>query len=103
MLSLFQIAILFWVSAFINVKIFHNANVERKYWQSLDHTLISEGFLTMATIFAFGRLLLLLQLNLHLGPLLVSARQKKALGLTDVERNKIKHLGTLCINKSRKI
>ena len=68
---LFCIAILFWVIAYLDAKKRRNADLERKYWNHLDPTLIAEGFFAVATIFAFGRLLLLLQLNLTLGPLQV--------------------------------
>ncbi|KAJ9585626.1 hypothetical protein L9F63_002571 [Diploptera punctata] len=69
---LFCIAILFWISAYMDVKKSGNADLERKLWNHLEPTLIAEGFFAVATIFAFGRVLLLLQLNLNLGPLQVS-------------------------------
>ncbi|KDQ65320.1 Transient receptor potential-gamma protein [Zootermopsis nevadensis] len=69
--ALFVIAAVFKILAYIDMQNSNLANEERKYWDHLDNTLIGEGFFALATIFAYLRLLLLLQLNLQLGPLLV--------------------------------
>lgn len=71
MISLFLSTFLFWLLAYMDVKTHGNVELERKYWHYLDPTLIAEGFFSVATIMAFFRLLLLCQLDYHLGPLQV--------------------------------
>ncbi|XP_068084233.1 short transient receptor potential channel 5 [Anabrus simplex] len=69
---LFCITFLCWIAAYLDVKNKGERDLERKYWHYLDPTLIAEGFFTAAAIMAFARILLLCQLNYHLGPLQVS-------------------------------
>ncbi|XP_063545793.1 short transient receptor potential channel 4-like, partial [Cydia strobilella] len=71
MLLLFALTFAFWVAAkYETVK--ENEELERKYWNQHDPTLLAEGTFCLATIFAFFRLLSFCQLNYHLGPLQVS-------------------------------
>jgi len=44
---------------------------ERKFWFSLHPVLVSEGFLAVGTIIAYGRILFLCQLSRKLGPMQV--------------------------------
>ncbi|XP_049947297.1 short transient receptor potential channel 4-like [Schistocerca serialis cubense] len=61
-----------WLCALLDVQASDQETLERAYWHYLDPTLVAEGLFAIGTIMAFGRLLLLFQLNYHLGPLLVS-------------------------------
>ncbi|PSN56603.1 Short transient receptor potential channel 5 [Blattella germanica] len=75
MQTFFWGAIIFWLSAYFDAQRARNENLERKYWHPFDHTLVAEGFFTMATILAFLRVLLLLQLNFQLGCLQVALQR----------------------------
>ncbi|XP_075990902.1 short transient receptor potential channel 4-like [Anticarsia gemmatalis] len=72
MLSLFGLTFVFWVDAACDIAANDDENLERKYWNQHDPTLLAEGTFCLATIFAFFRLMFLCQLNYHLGPLQVS-------------------------------
>nr|XP_021200730.2 short transient receptor potential channel 4 [Helicoverpa armigera] len=72
MLTLFTLTFVFWVLAAIDVAIYDEEDLERKFWSQHDPTLLAEGTFCLATIFAFFRLMFLCQLNYHLGPLQVS-------------------------------
>ncbi|XP_028164325.1 short transient receptor potential channel 4-like [Ostrinia furnacalis] len=71
MLLLFGLTFALWVAAAIDVANSTN-DLERKYWEQHEPTLLAEGTFCLATIFAYFRLLFLCQLNYHLGPLQVS-------------------------------
>lgn len=71
MLSFFLSTFLFWVLAYVDVKAYGDAKLERKYWHYLDSTLVAEGLFAIAVIMAFFRLLLLCELDYNLGPLQV--------------------------------
>nr|CAD7411672.1 unnamed protein product [Timema cristinae] len=67
---LFLLTFIFWLSALVEKETSNIPDdLERKYWHHLDSILMAEGFFAVATILAFGRLLLLCQLNYYLGPL----------------------------------
>uniref|UniRef100_A0A2H1W321 SFRICE_007723 n=1 Tax=Spodoptera frugiperda TaxID=7108 RepID=A0A2H1W321_SPOFR len=72
MLTLFFMTFVFWVLAAVDVAIFDEEDLDRKYWNQHDPTLLAEGTFCLATIIAFFRLMFLCQLNYHLGPLQVS-------------------------------
>lgn len=46
-------------------------DMERKFWNPYDPTLIGEGLMAFSTVLAFGRILYILQVHHNLGPLLV--------------------------------
>ncbi|RVE54343.1 hypothetical protein evm_000828 [Chilo suppressalis] len=71
MLALFGISFVLWVAAAFEVAN-SGDDLERKYWDQHDPTLLAEGTFCLATIFAYFRLMFLCQLNYHLGPLQVS-------------------------------
>ncbi|XP_048006212.1 short transient receptor potential channel 4-like [Leguminivora glycinivorella] len=71
MLLLFGLTFAFWLAAKYETLNEHE-ELERKYWNQHDPTLLAEGTFCLATIFAFFRLLSFCQLNYHLGPLQVS-------------------------------
>ncbi|KAL0850291.1 hypothetical protein ABMA28_012127 [Loxostege sticticalis] len=71
MLLLFGLTFTLWVAAAVEAANSEN-DLERKYWEQHEPTLLAEGTFCLATIFAYFRLLFLCQLNYHLGPLQVS-------------------------------
>ncbi|KAH9639109.1 hypothetical protein HF086_009113 [Spodoptera exigua] len=72
MLTLFFMTFVFWILAAIDVAGYNDDELDRKYWNQHDPTLLAEGTFCLATIIAFFRLMFLCQLNYHLGPLQVS-------------------------------
>ncbi|XP_073942520.1 short transient receptor potential channel 4-like isoform X2 [Choristoneura fumiferana] len=72
MLMLFGVTFALWVAAARDVAINDEEEMERKYWDQYNPTLLAEGTFCLATILAYFRLMLLCQLNYHLGPLQVS-------------------------------
>ncbi|KAI5642529.1 ion transport protein domain-containing protein [Phthorimaea operculella] len=72
MLGLFGLTFAFWVIAGMDVANNDNQDIERRYWNQYDPTLLAEGTFCLATIIAFFRLMQFCQLNYHLGPLQVS-------------------------------
>ncbi|XP_012250635.2 short transient receptor potential channel 4-like [Athalia rosae] len=72
MLVLFMITFLFWAAAWFDVKRNGQRDLERKYWNQFDPTLIAESTYCVATIMAFLKLLFICQLDQVLGPLLLS-------------------------------
>ncbi|XP_018319395.1 short transient receptor potential channel 5-like [Agrilus planipennis] len=65
----FILTFTFWLVAYVDVINNGDANLERKFWNSLDPTLIAEGTFAIATIMAWCKLLYLCRLNIYLGPL----------------------------------
>lgn len=72
MIFLFILTFLYWITAALDVKINGQLELERKYWNMYDPTLIAEGIYCLATIMAFLKLLYICQLDYHLGPLQLS-------------------------------
>ncbi|XP_061938714.1 short transient receptor potential channel 4-like [Apis cerana] len=72
MIFLFILTFLYWITAALDVKINGQLELERKYWNTYDPTLIAEGIYCLATIMAFLKLLYICQLDYHLGPLQLS-------------------------------
>jgi len=72
MLVLFILTFIFWIAAALDVKIYGQRELERKYWHKYDPTLIAEGIFCVATIMAFFKLLFICQLDYKLGPLQLS-------------------------------
>ncbi|XP_033175289.1 short transient receptor potential channel 4-like [Bombus impatiens] len=75
MISLFILTFLYWITAALDVRINGQLELERKYWNQYDPTLIAEGIYCLATIMAFLKLLYICQLDYHLGPLQLSLGQ----------------------------
>ncbi|XP_043259303.1 short transient receptor potential channel 4-like [Colletes gigas] len=69
---LFLLTFLYWIIAAVDVTINGQLELERKYWNKYDPTLIGEGIFCLATIAAFLKLLYICLLNYHLGPLQLS-------------------------------
>ncbi|XP_076759027.1 short transient receptor potential channel 5 [Xylocopa sonorina] len=72
MIFLFVLTFLYWITAALDVRMHGQLELERKYWNMYDPTLIAEGLYCMATIMAFLKLLYICQLDYHLGPLQLS-------------------------------
>ncbi|XP_046608855.1 short transient receptor potential channel 4-like [Neodiprion virginianus] len=72
MLVLFALTFLFWGAAMLDVQQNGQRDLERKYWNQYDPTLIAEGTYCIATIMAFFKLLFVCQLDHVLGPLQMS-------------------------------
>ncbi|KOX80705.1 Short transient receptor potential channel 5 [Melipona quadrifasciata] len=75
MIFLFILTFLYWITAALDVRINGQLELERKYWNRYDPTLIAEGIYCLATIMAFLKLLYICQLDYHLGPLQLSLGQ----------------------------
>ena len=75
MIFLFILTFLYWITAALDVRIHGQLELERKYWNRYDPTLIAEGIYCLATIMAFLKLLYICQLDYHLGPLQLSLAQ----------------------------
>ncbi|XP_017762000.1 PREDICTED: short transient receptor potential channel 4-like [Eufriesea mexicana] len=72
MIFLFILTFLYWITAALDVRVNGQLELERKYWNKYDPTLIAEGIYCLATIMAFLKLLYICQLDYHLGPLQLS-------------------------------
>lgn len=72
MILFFILTFMYWITAALDVRINGQLELERKYWNKYDPTLIAEGFFCLATIMAFMKLLYICQLDYHLGPLQIS-------------------------------
>ncbi|XP_017796288.1 PREDICTED: short transient receptor potential channel 4-like [Habropoda laboriosa] len=72
MIFLFILTFLYWITAAVDVRIHGQLELERKYWNEHDPTLIAEGIFCLATIMAFLKLLYVCQLDYYLGPLQLS-------------------------------
>ncbi|CAK9824240.1 Transient-receptor-potential-like protein [Anthophora retusa] len=72
MIFLFILTFLYWITAAVDVRINGQLELERKYWNQYDPTLIAEGIFCLATIMAFLKLLYICQLDYYLGPLQLS-------------------------------
>ncbi|KAG6447601.1 hypothetical protein O3G_MSEX005070 [Manduca sexta] len=72
MLILFGLTFAFWIISAVDIAENDEEDLDRKYWNQYDPTLLAEGTFCLATIFAYFRLMFLCQLNYHLGPLQVS-------------------------------
>ncbi|XP_076375592.1 LOW QUALITY PROTEIN: short transient receptor potential channel 4 [Megalopta genalis] len=72
MLFLFVLTFLYWITAAIDVNRNGQLELERKYWNMFDPTLIAEGIFCLATIMAYLKLLYFCLLDYHLGPLQLS-------------------------------
>ncbi|XP_013380847.2 short transient receptor potential channel 5 [Lingula anatina] len=70
--ALFIATFLAWGWAYLDTQVHDEINLERKYWNQFDPTLLAEGLFALSTILSFGRLLFLFQLNPDIGPLQVS-------------------------------
>ncbi|XP_065321156.1 short transient receptor potential channel 4-like [Gordionus sp. m RMFG-2023] len=68
----FYSTFLFWGLSYRDLLKNNHSNLERKYWDSFDPTLIAEGNFAIAKVLAFGKLLNTFQINKYLGPLQVS-------------------------------
>ncbi|KAF3422675.1 hypothetical protein E2986_04317 [Frieseomelitta varia] len=75
MIFLFILTFLYWITAALDVRINGQLELERKYWNRYDPTLIAEGIYCLATIMAFLKLLYICQLDYYLGPLQLSLGQ----------------------------
>ena len=69
---LFAGTLTMWIIQHIDNVISDSKDTERKYWSDFEPILISEAMLTVATIMAFLKLLLICGLNYYLGPLQVN-------------------------------
>ncbi|XP_076301374.1 LOW QUALITY PROTEIN: short transient receptor potential channel 4 [Lasioglossum baleicum] len=72
MLFLFIVTFLFWITAAIDVHRNGQLELERKYWNMYDPTLVGEGIFCLATIMAFSKLFYFCLLDYNLGPLQLS-------------------------------
>ncbi|XP_076229482.1 short transient receptor potential channel 4 [Nomia melanderi] len=72
MISLFVLTFIYWITAAIDVRTNGQLQLERKYWNKYDPTLIAEGMFCLATITAFLKLMYIYQLDYNLGPLQLS-------------------------------
>ncbi|XP_078032808.1 short transient receptor potential channel 4 [Augochlora pura] len=72
MLFLFVLTFLYWITAAIDVHRNGQLELERKYWNKFDPTLIAEGIFCLATIMAYLKLLYFCLLDYNLGPLQLS-------------------------------
>ncbi|KAI5710441.1 hypothetical protein M8J75_008658 [Diaphorina citri] len=70
--SLFVLTFMFWVAAYVSVRLYDQQDLERKYWHFLDPTLVAESLFAVATVMSFCNLLFLCQLSYDLGPMQVS-------------------------------
>nr|XP_022919022.1 short transient receptor potential channel 4-like [Onthophagus taurus] len=69
MYVLYIVTFIFWLAASIDVQQNDQADLERKYWHHLDPTLIAEGTFAIAVVMSFFRMLNLVRLHQHMGPL----------------------------------
>ena len=72
MLSAFVSTFAMWYLAEHDANRKENHQLDRKLWEGNDPTLVGEGFLAIASVLAFGRLLFVFQVSQDLGPLQVS-------------------------------
>ncbi|XP_017886297.1 short transient receptor potential channel 4-like [Ceratina calcarata] len=72
MILMFTMTFICWIIAAVDVRVNGQLELERKYWNMYDPTLIAEGIFCLATIMAFLKLLYIFQLSYNLGPLQIS-------------------------------